>query len=184
MRPDEQRSARKGGVTAPHNIVVLMGVMGSGKTTIGRAVAAASGVEFLEGDDLHPTSNIVKMSAGIPLDDDDRAPWLRAVADWIARQRVGGRGGVVSCSALKRAYRDTLRSVSGDNLRLVLLDQDWSVLSARLSARGDHFMPAALLSSQLATLERPHDDEHALILTGTATQDAQIQAVLDWTRQG
>jgi carbohydrate kinase (thermoresistant glucokinase family) len=137
--------------------VVVMGVSGSGKTTVGEALAAALGVPFVDADSLHPAANVAKMSAGIPLDDADRAPWLLAVGEVIARGPV-----VMACSALKRAYRDTLRAAA-PTLVLVFLDGSPELLAARMSHRPGHFMPAALLDSQLATLERPEADEHALV---------------------
>lgn len=142
--------------------VVVMGVSGSGKSTIGAAIADAIGVPFVDGDDLHPAANVAKMSAGDPLTDDDRWPWLDAVA-----ARLAGGGVVVACSALKRAYRDRLRAAA-PALRLVFLDGDRETLAPRMSTRPGHFMPASLLDSQLATLERPSPDEHAIVLEVTA----------------
>jgi len=136
--------------------VVVMGVSGSGKTTVGAALADALGLRFVDGDALHPAANVAKMAAGIPLDDADRAPWLDAVGAVLADGPV-----VVACSALKRAYRDRLRAAA-PGLQLVFLDGDRALLASRMAARPGHFMPASLLDSQLATLERPEPDEHAL----------------------
>ena len=136
--------------------VVVMGVSGSGKTTVGAALADALGMEFVDGDSLHPEANVAKMAAGIPLDDADRAPWLDAIGAVLAAGPV-----VVACSALKRAYRDRLRAAA-PALQLVFLDGDRDVLAERMAARPGHFMPASLLDSQLATLERPGPDERAL----------------------
>lgn len=136
--------------------VVVMGVSGSGKTTVGALLAEVLGVPFVDGDSLHPQGNVAKMAAGIPLDDDDRTPWLDAVGAVLARGSV-----VVACSALKRAYRDRLR-VAAPNLELVFLDGSGELLAARMSHRPDHFMPALLLDSQLATLEPPAPDERPL----------------------
>jgi len=135
-----------------------MGVSGSGKTTVGEGIAAALGVPFVDGDDLHPAANVAKMAAGVPLTDEDRAPWLDAVGARLAEGPV-----VIACSALRRAYRDRLRAAAPD-LALVYLRVDRGVLARRLKRRPDHFMPASLLDSQLATLERPDGDEHAVVL--------------------
>lgn len=131
-----------------------MGVSGSGKTTVGAALADALGLRFVDGDALHPAANVAKMAAGIPLDDADRAPWLDAIGAVIATGPV-----VVACSALKRAYRDRLRAAAPE-LQLVFLDGSRELLASRTAARPGHFMPASLLDSQLATLERPDPDEH------------------------
>lgn len=136
--------------------VVVMGVSGSGKTTVGAALADALGLPFVDGDSLHPAANVAKMAAGIPLDDADRAPWLDAVGEVLASGPV-----VVACSALKRAYRDRLRAAA-PRLQLVFLDGSRALLASRMVARPGHFMPASLLDSQLDTLERPSADEGAL----------------------
>lgn len=135
-----------------------MGVSGSGKTTIGERLAAALGLRFVDGDALHPAANVAKMHAGIPLTDDDRWPWLDAVGAVLAEGHV-----VVACSALRRVYRDRLRAAAPD-LRLVYLRGDASLLAVRIGHRKGHFMPAALLQSQLDTLEEPGADEHPIVL--------------------
>ncbi|HEY4152825.1 MAG TPA: gluconokinase, partial [Pseudolysinimonas sp.] len=135
--------------------IVVMGVSGSGKTTVGAALADALGVRFVDGDALHPAANVAKMAAGIPLEDADRAPWLDAIGAVLASGPV-----VVACSALKRTYRDRLRAAA-PMLELVFLDGSRELLASRMTARPGHFMPASLLDSQLATLERPTPDEHA-----------------------
>ena len=135
--------------------VVVMGVSGSGKSTVGAALADALGVRFVDGDSLHPAANVAKMAAGIPLDDADRLPWLDAIGTVLAAGRV-----VVACSALKRAYRDRLRAAA-PALELVFLDGSRELIASRLDRPG-HFMPASLLDSQFATLERPGLDEHPL----------------------
>jgi len=142
-------------------ILVIMGVSGAGKTTIAKVLAARLGWPFEEGDDLHPESNIAKMKGGIPLTDADRLPWLACVAAWIDRQRETGQPGIITCSALKRSYRDI---VIGDrpDVRLVYLRGSRDVLAARLAKRKGHFMPASLLESQIATLEEPGPDENPL----------------------
>jgi carbohydrate kinase (thermoresistant glucokinase family) len=129
---------------------------------VGRALAAGLGVAFVDADDLHPPANVQKMSAGEPLSDADRGPWLDAVAQQMARAAAEGRGLVVACSALKRAYRDRLQRAT-PALRLVWLTGPTSLIRDRLAARTGHFMPAALLESQLATLEPPTADERPIV---------------------
>ncbi|WP_051722457.1 gluconokinase [Streptomyces albus] len=148
----------------PH-VVVVMGVSGTGKTTVGRLLAAELGVPYAEADDFHPPANIEKMSAGIPLDDRDRAPWLDAIGAW-AHGRLG-RGGVVSCSALKRAYRDRLRAAA-PGLFFLHLAGDRALIAQRLGQRRGHFMPGALLDSQFAALEPLGEDELGVTVTVTA----------------
>lgn len=161
-------------------LVTVMGVAGSGKTTLGAALAAALGCPFREGDDLHPAANVAKMRGGTPLDDADRAPWLDRIAAWLAARRADGGGGVVSCSALKRAYRDRLRQGGGEDLRFVLLDPDRATLRARLAARAGHYMPPALLDSQLATLERLGTDERGLAITAAEPVAASCRRIAAW----
>ncbi|MFI1003539.1 gluconokinase [Streptomyces galbus] len=139
----------------PH-VVVVMGVAGTGKTTIGPLLAARLGVPYAEGDDFHPQANIAKMAAGVPLDDADRWPWLDAIGAW-AHERAG-RGGVVSCSALKRSYRDRLRAAA-PGVVFVHLTGDRALIEDRMSHRQGHFMPTALLDSQFATLQPLQADE-------------------------
>jgi gluconokinase len=144
-------------------IVVLMGVSGSGKTTVAALLAAALGWQFQEGDDLHPPANVEKMHGGTPLTDADRLPWLQRIAAEIDAWRAAGQSGVVTCSALKRSYRDI---IIGDRpeVRLVYLRGSFDLIRRRLAARHEHFMPVALLESQFATLEEPVADEHPIIL--------------------
>ncbi|HWE58592.1 MAG TPA: gluconokinase [Solirubrobacteraceae bacterium] len=139
--------------------VVVMGVSGSGKTTIGRGLAGRLGWDFAEGDDLHPAANVAKMAAGEPLTDADRLPWLAQIAGWIDGEIEDGRHGVITCSALKRAYRDRLRR---PEVLFVYLSLPRSELERRMATRHGHFMPASLLDSQLAALEPPDPDESAL----------------------
>ncbi|CQR64896.1 gluconokinase [Streptomyces leeuwenhoekii] len=139
----------------PH-VVVVMGVAGTGKTTIGPLLAARLGVPYAEGDDFHPAANIAKMSAGTPLTDDDRWPWLDAIGAWA--QGRAGLGGVVSSSALKRAYRDRLRAAA-PGLVFVHLTGSRELIEDRMSQRQGHFMPTALLDSQFATLQPLEPDE-------------------------
>ena len=160
-------------------VIVMMGVSGSGKSSVGIALAKRLDCPFEEGDDLHPPANIAKMTAGIALDDADRAPWLDAVGRWIAGR--GDGGGVISCSALKRAYRDTLRAAGLPTLAFVLLDTDEATLRDRLLHR-QHFMPVSLLDSQLATLERPSPDEQALTLAEQGSIAADCDTIEAWLR--
>jgi gluconokinase len=146
--------------------VVVMGVSGAGKTSLGRALAEALGVEFLEGDAFHPASNVAKMSRGEPLDDADRWPWLDRLASELARAAADGRGLVLTCSALKRAYRDRLRA-GAPGLRLVFLKGDKALIRTRLVSRRGHFMPPGLLDSQFAALEEPGADESHLVIDVT-----------------
>ncbi|MEU2039950.1 gluconokinase [Nocardia niwae] len=149
-----------------------MGVSGSGKTTVGTALAEALGVEYAEGDDFHSPANIAKMAAGTPLDDDDRAPWLDALAAWMAGR--SGRGGVVTCSALKRVYRDRLRASASDAFFLHL-EVPRGELRRRLVARHGHFMPASLLDAQLATLEPLDADERGHVVDATRPPEEVIR---------
>ena len=144
------------------NRYIVMGVTGSGKSTVGAMLARRLGVDFVEGDDYHSPANVQRMSSGIPLTDEDRADWLRALANRIREATDSGRGLVVTCSALKRSYRDTLRAAAPE-LRFVFLTGSRELISKRVSGRHGHFMPESLLDSQLATLEDPSPDEHAWI---------------------
>jgi carbohydrate kinase (thermoresistant glucokinase family) len=155
-------------------IAVVMGVSGTGKTTVGSALAHFLGWRFQEGDALHPPENVAKMHAGIPLDDEDRAPWLRAVAARIDQWRERREAGIITCSALKRKYRDI---IIGDRpeVRLVYLTAPPALIAERLAGRRGHFMPASLLESQLAALEPPGLDENALIVT----VDAPVETIVE-----
>lgn len=158
-------------------ILVVMGVSGAGKTTVARELAARLGWPFEEGDDLHPAANVAKMHAGIPLTDADRAPWLHAVAAWIDAARAAGQPGIITCSALRRAYR---AMVIGDrpNVRLVYLHGDPALLADRVSHRHGHFMPASLLASQLDTLEEPGPAERPLVVDVGRAPDEIVSAVV------
>ncbi|MFD9631923.1 gluconokinase [Streptomyces violascens] len=148
--------------------VVVMGVAGTGKTTIGPLVAARLGVPYAEGDDFHPAANVAKMSAGIPLDDEDRRPWLDAIGAW-AHHRAG-LGGVVSSSALKRSYRDRLRAAA-PGLVFLHLTGDRALIEQRMAERTGHFMPAALLDSQYATLQPLGPDEAGVAVDVSGTPE-------------
>jgi gluconokinase len=139
-----------------------MGVSGSGKSLIGAAFAEALGVDFVEGDEYHPAENVERMSRGIALTDDDRAGWLRSLAARIREAKDAHTGLVMTCSALKRSYRDILR-VESDELRFVFLQGPRSLIAERLAGRRGHFMHPSLLESQFATLEEPSPDEHAWV---------------------
>ena len=140
----------------------MMGVSGSGKSLIGTAFARSLGVDFVEGDDYHSAANVARMSSGIPLTDDDRAEWLRSLAARIRQAKDSGTGLVVSCSALRRPYRDIIRGAASE-LRFVFLQGSRALLAERLAGRGRHYMPPSLLESQLATLEEPAPDEQAWV---------------------
>lgn len=142
----------------PHAIIV-MGVSGCGKSSVGEKLAAALHLAFIEGDALHPTANVEKMSKGIPLTDEDRMPWLDRIGEDIRASLAKGEGIIVSCSALKRIYRDRLRAAAGGNLFFVYLEGSKALLTKRMGERKGHFMPASLLESQLATLEVPTGEQ-------------------------
>ena len=143
--------------------IVVMGVSGCGKSTIGALVAERLGWVFEDGDAFHPPANVAKMSAGTPLTDEDRSPWLAAIAARIARARAAGQGVVIGCSALKQAYRDALRAGHAD-IRFLHLTGSPELIMARQAARSGHFMPASLLASQFATLEPPDTEADVIDL--------------------
>lgn len=145
-------------------IILMMGVAGVGKSTIGEGLAEALGVDLAEGDSYHPLANVEKMSRGEPLDDEDRRPWLEAIARDMADREREGRSAVVTCSALKRSYRDVLRSAV-PSLRIVYLTASRELIADRMAERRGHFMPPALLNSQIATLEPPTADEGAIAVS-------------------
>ncbi len=160
--------------------VVVMGVAGSGKSTLGVALATALGCPFLEGDDYHSPQAIDKMRAGIPLTDADRWPWLDRLGHAIATDVTANGSVVAACSALRRTYRDRLRQASGSPVDFVLMNAGPDELLRRLTARKDHYMPPSLLTSQLDTLERPEPDERAIALDARLPT-AQLRAqVLAW----
>jgi gluconokinase len=162
-------------------VLVVMGVAGAGKSTVARRVADQLGWDFEEGDELHAPQNIAKMAAGRPLTDADRRPWLSAVAGWIDAELRSGRRGVITCSALKRAYRDKLRR---PGVVFALLDVSRAELERRLLARHGHFMPASLLDSQLQTLEPFAGDEDALTIgQGDVVHEAEQIVALVNARQ-
>ncbi|MET4047894.1 gluconokinase [Rhodococcus sp. UYP5] len=169
-----------------HPVLVIMGVSGSGKSTVAGVLARALSWDFQEGDDLHPASNVAKMASGVPLTDEDRLPWLNTIADWIRSHTRRGEPGIVTCSALKRSYRDVLAHGSEGQVLFVHLVGTKTQLGDRLDVRSDHFMPSGLLDSQLSTLEPIGPDENALLVdVGPPPQEiaARIIAELD-SRQG
>lgn len=162
---------------APPPHLVVMGVSGCGKTSVARLVAQALGIEFIEGDELHPPRNVALMAAGTPLTDADRADWLATIAHRLGQAHAAGHGLVVSCSALKRRYRDVLRA-SCPGLRFVHLQGSAALLHQRMSARTGHYMPPSLLDSQLATLEPPTADEDAISVDISPSPDQVAATVL------
>lgn len=164
-------------MTTPPRVIVLMGVSGSGKSTVGIVLSSALGWDFRDADSFHPAANVEKMSRGVPLTDEDRAPWLAAIAAWIDDRLATGRTGIVSCSALKRAYRQVI--VGGrTGVGLVHLRGGFDVIAVRMAARRGHFMPASLLQSQFQTLEEPGPDEHALPVSIDQPAEAIAQEII------
>ena len=157
--------------------VVVMGVSGVGKTTVGELLARALGVEFLEGDRFHAPASVEKMRRGEALIDADRWPWLDRIAAELARLDAAGRGAVVACSALKRVYRDRLRR-GCPGVRFVFLSGAEPLIRSRLEQRRDHFMPPALLASQFAALELPDPEEHAIAADTAGTPDEIVAQIL------
>jgi carbohydrate kinase (thermoresistant glucokinase family) len=158
--------------------VVVMGVAGCGKSSIAQALSDRLGWPLAEGDDFHPLSNVEKMSSGIPLTDDDRWPWLGSIARWMATQAESRRSSIVTCSALRRSYRDVLRQAPG-RVVFVHLTGDAGLIATRLHERQGHFMPPTLLPSQFATLEPLEADELGFVIANTAPVDDIVNAVLD-----
>jgi gluconokinase len=156
--------------------IVLMGVSGSGKTTIGETLAPRLGLPFRDADEFHPPANVAKMASGVPLNDDDRWPWLDAIG--AAIHAAGNRGIVVTCSALKHVYRDRIRAAAGLPVHFVHLDVSRATLTKRLASRRGHFFPPSLLDSQLATLEPPTPDEKAIVVSAEGPVDEVTEAIL------
>ena len=174
---DEGGGAVGGAVGGPP-VLLITGVSGSGKSTIGSLLASRLGWTYAEADAFHPDRNIAKMAAGHPLDDADREPWLDAIGAWIDATTRAGRPAVVTCSALKRAYRDKLRK-GRPNVRLIYLDADQQIVGGRLAARSGHFFPAQLLASQFQDLQRPDPDEHALVVDVSATPEEIVDRLIE-----
>ncbi|NMI01999.1 gluconokinase [Pseudonocardia acidicola] len=161
--------------------LVVMGVSGSGKSTVADELVRRTGWPFVEGDDLHPEANRQKMAGGHPLDDEDRWPWLRRIAGWIGEQEAAGRNAVVTCSALKRRYRDLLCD-GHPSVRFVQLTADPDLLAARLEAREGHYMPASLLGSQLDTLQPLQADEPGIVVASDRDPRVVADHVMDRLR--
>eukprot|EP00667_Euglena_gracilis_P023441 EG_transcript_26480 len=164
-------------------IIVVMGVCGCGKSTVGQALADALGVQFVDGDTYHPAANVQKMHSGVPLTDEDRIPWLQAIADDIRLWVAAGRSTVVACSALKRAYRDTLRSAGGA-VYFLHLNGTRDVLAQRVGQRTAHFMPLALLDSQLATLQPVDGEVKCLTVDVSQPVEEVVALALAWLSNG
>ena len=158
-------------------VVVIMGVSGSGKSTVAERVAGQLGWVFQEGDALHPAANVAKMAAGTPLTDADRAPWLAAIAAWIAARLASGENGIVTCSALKRAYREQIGN-GMPGVGIVYLHADRATLEAHVQGRHHEYMPATLLDSQLATLEEPTADEQVTWVEVAGSVEDTVAAVV------
>ncbi|GGK34193.1 gluconokinase [Pilimelia terevasa] len=171
------RSPHPAADNPPGTVTVVMGVAGSGKTTVGRLLADRLRVPYADGDDFHPAANVARMRAGHALTDADRAPWLAALGRWIDAR--GATGGVVSCSGLRRAYRDALRR-DRPRVRLVLLTGDPDLLARRIAGRRDHFMAPAMLAGQLATLEPPEPDEPVLQVDVAPPPAVLVARIADW----
>lgn len=164
-------------------VIVVMGVASSGKTSLGERLAEKLGWPFRDADTFHPPANVAKMSAGIPLTDEDRKPWLAAIAAWIDDLRTTGGNGIVTCSALKKAYRDVIVGKRPD-VALVYLKGSRELIGQRMAARQHHFMPPSLLDSQFATLEEPGPDEKPLVVQVEASKEAIVEQVVRELRLG
>ncbi|CAM5214559.1 Gluconokinase OS=Bosea thiooxidans OX=53254 GN=SAMN05660750_01596 PE=3 SV=1 [Bosea thiooxidans] len=160
------------------SVIVVMGVASSGKTSLGERLAARLGWPFRDADSFHPPENVAKMAGGTPLTDEDRKPWLAAIAAWIDELRAKGEHGIVTCSALKRAYRQVIVGDRPD-VTLVYLKGSRELIGRRMAARQHHFMPPALLDSQFATLEEPGADERPVVVSVEDSKDAIVQDVVE-----
>lgn len=156
-------------------VVLVTGVAGSGKTTIGRSLARRMDVIYAEADDFHSEANRLRMASGLPLSDDDRDPWLLTISTWIDARLAAGESGVVTCSALKKSYRDRLHR---PGVLLVFLKVDWETVSQRLEERRGHFFPAALAASQFETLEEPGPDNDVLVIDASQQPEQILSEIL------
>lgn len=157
-------------------IVVVAGVSGSGKSTVGALLASRLGWAFADGDSFHPAANVAKMTAGTPLSDEDRGPWLNAIGTWMDERAAAGESGVMACSALKRAYRAEL--LDGRSARLAFLDLPHDLDQVRLGARRGHFFPAQLAATQFAALEVPDPAEGVLVLNADGTPEDLVTTII------
>jgi gluconokinase len=164
---------------APRFTLIVMGVSGSGKTTVGLAIAKARAIAFFDGDDLHSPAARAKMTAGVPLTDEDRAPWLDRIGHLLADVAAHPDGAIVACSALRRAYRDRLRAIVGPSLRFLFLKGDKALMRARVAGRKDHYMPASLIDSQFAALESPEGEADVVTLSADADLTRILAATID-----
>ena len=160
-----------------HSVILVMGVSGSGKTTVGAMLAGQLGWKYAEADSFHPQANIEKMAAGHPLSDEDRRPWLAAIAEWIDATVAAGEPAVVTCSALKRTYRDQL-GADRPQVQMVYLKGDRDLIATRLAARQGHFFTTAMLDSQFADLVEPTADEGALVVSIAGTPKEIVEDIL------
>ncbi|MBF6162179.1 gluconokinase [Nocardia cyriacigeorgica] len=172
MRSGRSAGVERGRVTP---VLVVMGVSGSGKSTVARLLAEKLGWDMLEGDDLHPETNVAKMASGTPLTDEDRWPWLRSIASWIDTRQSARRPGIVTCSALKRSYRDVLRR---DGVIFVHLSGNTEQIRDRIGHRAGHFMPASLLQSQVDTLEPLEPDENGIVVEIGRPPEEEVAEVI------
>ncbi len=161
--------------------IIVMGVAGCGKSSVGMRLAETLGLPYREGDDLHPQTNIAKMSAGTPLNDDDRWPWLDRIGEILANHAESGI--VLTCSSLKKVYRDRLRAAAGGRLAFVFLDGSKALLTQRMGNREGHFMPTSLLESQLATLERPDQEIGVVVVSIDNTPEAITDLAIDGLKE-
>jgi gluconokinase len=158
--------------------IVVMGVSAAGKTSAGQAVAARFGLDFVDGDNLHPARNVTKMAGGTPLTDEDRWPWLDRIGDTLADRAAHPEGVVIACSALRRIYRDRIRSRSGEGVVFVFLDIGYDEACRRIAARQNHYMPPSLIDSQFQTLERPEGEADVVTISRLdSVEDTADQAI-------
>jgi len=163
--------------SAAVDVIIVMGVSGSGKTTVGEGISSIMGWAFAEGDEFHPQANVDKMASGQPLTDEDRWPWLRLIGDWISEKVAAGESAVVACSALRRAYRDLLRE-GRPEVRFCHVSADAGLIKVRMEQRKGHYMPASLLPSQLATLEPLEPDEPGVVVSNVGTPEEVLARVM------
>ncbi|WP_194925058.1 gluconokinase [Catenulispora pinisilvae] len=182
-RPTTPSRATQARPTQPPPVVVITGVSGSGKSTVGAALAGRLGWDWADGDAFHPGSNIAKMAAHEPLTDADRLPWLDEIGSWIDKEAEAGRPAVIACSALKRSYRDRLRA-GRPQVRMVYLVVDLKTLHQRLTDRRDHMFHADMLGSQLSTLEPPAPEEDVLMIKSAGSPEQTVDQVITWERLG